>query len=463
MFVRKWSALPADPTFPSDMKSLGYFINKDDEVRSIENENNYFKYFISRNMRVCDRQRFAMNQAIQDEIHKRLTDLGLNKLFLPAGTTSAPSSPSAPIFVSADLAKKSRVVIIFGETHQDLGVLAHRVLGGKGGIEKGSLLSAVKVLLQQRCSPADPATPGVILANMGELIWWPEGGRTLSKFAFDWAPMRSAVHIGNFVDPKVNHVPGNENFGAHVKYIFEKVVPDFVDPAAGLDIVGLGDGADVVETYLNNDATWERVGDRINCFASVGGHFPIHELKCGGLLKFLEDRTRAYVPSSEPLGMILSGPTGNRNTTTFTSFGCPVFSAGEPLHVETLFITSHATVLDWLQEVADNSTKTKPYKNPVFTVDYSDGSAENNNWNDWEGGGTGAACEAKGDGGDGARAGGLFIIPGDNVVVEEAGQEKPGGDEQDGGSLLGKVSSSTLSALRTAMAAVTIKHPEDKA
>lgn len=209
-----------------------------------------------------------------------------------------PIRPYVPIFVSADLAEKSRVVVIFGETHQDLGVLAHRVLGGKGGIEKGSLIEAVKALLQQRCSPANPTAPGIILANMGELIWWPEGKRTLSKFAFDWSPMRSAAHNGNYFDPKVNCVPGNENFGAHIKYIFEKVVPDFVDPAAGLDIISLGDGADAVETYLNCDATWDRVGSRINCFASVGGHFPEWDLKCDGLREFLKDVSFRYLENT---------------------------------------------------------------------------------------------------------------------------------------------------------------------
>ncbi|KAI1744630.1 Arb2 domain-containing protein [Xylaria scruposa] len=450
MFVRKWSALPADPIFPSDLKGLGYFINKDDEVRSIENEDNYFKYFINRNMRICDRQRFAMNQAIQDEIHKRLTDLGLSKLFLPDCTINAPSSPNVPIFVSPDLAKKSRVVIIFGEIHQDLGVLAHRVLGGKGGIEKGSLVSAVKVLLQQRCSPDDATAPGIILANLGELVWWPEGGRTLCKSSFDSAPMRSAAHLGNYIDPKVNRVPGNENCAAHAKYIFEKVVPGFVNPAAGLDIIGLGDGADIVETYLNNDAIWERVGDRINCFASVGGHFPVWELKCDGLREFLKDRTRAYVPSLEPLGMILSGPAGNPDTTTFTRLGCPVFSAGEPLHVETLFIASHTTVLDWLQEVADTSSKTKPYKNPMFTVVYSDGPGENNDWGYEEeiSSTIGEAASSRGD---------------DDVVAEEANQEKGGSDEQGDESMRGKDSSSPISLLKAAMEATTVKDAKDEA
>ncbi|KAJ8109616.1 hypothetical protein ONZ43_g6086 [Nemania bipapillata] len=375
MFKRKWSALPADVKFPSNLKGLGYFINKDSEVRSIENEDNYFKFFINRNLRVCERQRFAMNH----EIHKRLNDLGLCKLSLPLpASDGTPPLASVPIFASASIREKSRVVIIFGETHQDLGVLAHRVIGGNGGIDKGSLVSVVKALLQQQCSSMDPTPPGIILANMGELIWWPEGERTLSKSAFDATPMRSAAHIGNYIDAKVNRVPGNESPVAHVKYIFETVVSTLVDSNAGLDIIGLGDGADVVESYWNCSATWDRVGSRINCFASVGGQFPAWEVKCDGLQDFLQDRTRAYVPSDEPLGSVLSGPSGNPLTSTFTRLGCPVFSAGEPQHVETLFIASHLTVLDWLQEVADISASGKTYKNPMFVSIYSDGPDEDN-------------------------------------------------------------------------------------
>ncbi|KAI0521609.1 hypothetical protein F5B22DRAFT_595658 [Xylaria bambusicola] len=379
MFLRKWSSLPEDAEFKSNLKDLGYFVNKDDEVRSIENEDDYFKFFLSRNPRINDRQRFAMNQAIQDVILERLDGLGLKTLTLPLEADPS-STPHVPILVTPDLLDKSRVVVIFGETHQDLGALAHRVLGGPGGINKGSLISAVKVLLQKRSSPTDPSPPGIILANMGELIWWPEGRRTLSRFAFDGTPMRSAAHLGNYVDPKTNTVRDNEDPLAHVKYIFEKVLPAHVNPDAGLDVIGLGDGADIVESYWNCDETWKLVGNRINCFASVGGQFPDWEIKCDGLREFLKDRARAYVPSSEPLGLLLSGPLGNPETTTFTSLGCPVFSAGVPCHVETLFIASQSLVLDWLQEVADTPPEEKPYLNPTFTVVYSEPSETNSTW-----------------------------------------------------------------------------------
>lgn len=38
-----------------------YFINEEDEVRSIENPDNYYKYFLTRNERHNERQRYAFN------------------------------------------------------------------------------------------------------------------------------------------------------------------------------------------------------------------------------------------------------------------------------------------------------------------------------------------------------------------------------------------------------------------
>lgn len=158
--------------------------------------------------------------------------------------------------------------------------------------------------------------------------------------------------------------------------------------------------------------------------------------------------------------MILSDPSGNPNTTTFTSLGCPIFSAGEPLYVETLFIASHTAVLDWLQEVADTSSKAKPYKNPAFTIVYTDGPEEKNDWSDWEeerNSAAGVTNSANGDSGDG----GLLIVPGDSVVAEEASQEKTGGDEQEEMSALGKFNDS-LSALKESLVA-TMKDAKSKA
>lgn len=79
MFRRLTFGLPKDPVFPHDLKGLGqdpppsdsqflctdnpprYFVNEEDEIRSIENPKAYFKFFITRNDRHNCVQREAMN------------------------------------------------------------------------------------------------------------------------------------------------------------------------------------------------------------------------------------------------------------------------------------------------------------------------------------------------------------------------------------------------------------------
>ncbi|RYO79930.1 hypothetical protein DL762_007903 [Monosporascus cannonballus] len=396
MFRRKWSGLPADPAFPSDLKKLGYFINEDDEVRSIENPDYYFKYFLSRNGRYNERQRFAMNQALEEEIHKRLTNLGMKKILLPLGTptttddgtTTTTTVPHVPIFVSADIAQKSRVVLIFGESFQDLGVLAHRVVVGPGGVNKGSMVSIVYSLQQQRSSPTGAAAPGIILANTGQLLWCPSAGRALTRHAFDAAPMKSAVHEGRLVDEHRNRVPGNHSVAEHVRYVFESVIPAFVDPRkeARIDVVAVGDAVEAVQRYLDGEAAWARWGNRVSCFANVGGYYPTWELKCEGFKQFLRDKARSYVPSLEPLNTVLSGPDGNPHTATFTALGSPIFSGGTPHFTELLLVEGGSAVLDFLQEVALSFSA--DYRNPEFHVTYRDLRAadqEDEDWSNWRG------------------------------------------------------------------------------
>ncbi|KAH7037223.1 uncharacterized protein B0I36DRAFT_358953 [Microdochium trichocladiopsis] len=354
MFRRKWTGLPADPDFPADLEALGYFVNPDDEIRSIANNDNYFKFFISRNPRWNDRQRYAMNEACGKIIQSRLQDLGLEKHMLPLGAESSKNKPRLPIFASKSIAGASRVVLIFGESTQDLGVLAHRVIGGPGGINKGSMVSIVQSILSQRASPGDDRPPAVLLANCGQLMWLPSLLKTLSPSAWDATRMKSAVHLGNLYTREVNSVPGNRTVAEHVKYIFEDVLPALLGPdsTARLDVIGVGDGADAVERYLDDDQVWSRLDGRLNCMALVGGLFAIWEVKTAGLKAFLRDRARNYALSMEPLNTPISGPDGNTKTTAFTGLGCPVLSSGEPNYTECTLIRAAGAVLDWIQEVS---------------------------------------------------------------------------------------------------------------
>ncbi|KAJ4422386.1 hypothetical protein N0V82_002941 [Gnomoniopsis sp. IMI 355080] len=367
MFRRRWSGLPEDPDFPADMEKLGYFVNEEDEIRSIADPKFYFDYFISKCMRHNDRQRFAFTLAVQDLVHARLTSAPhhFTKLTLPLQTP--PTSPHTPIFLSPNLRRKKRVLVLFGERDQDLGVLAHRVLGGKGGVNEGSVVSIVEATAALRSSSREENDFGVVLANTGESWWWPEGKRALSYRQSSGVRMKSAVLKGRYTDPKVNGIPGHADVGEHVRLVFESVLDkeEFVGKEARLEIIGLSEGAVETEKYL--DENWKRWEDRIGCLAILGGGLEEHEIKNVGFKTFLKDKARAYITCSTPLNHPMANPGGNIYSHYHTAYGCPVFSSGEPYHTELTLIKAKGVVLPWMNEVYDAAGR---YKNPVLNVTF---------------------------------------------------------------------------------------------
>ncbi|KAL2142415.1 hypothetical protein VTI28DRAFT_1187 [Corynascus sepedonium] len=365
MFRRRWSGLPADPIFPSDFKELGYFINEIDEIRSVEHPDYYFKYYLTKNDRWNERHRFAFNQAVAREIHARLDAENFTIIPLPLGTPA--TEPHVPVRASANLATaSSRVVILFGESCQPLGVLAHRVIGGKGGVARGSVLSFVAALGAQPSSATDPSPPGILLANAGELWWWPEGRCGLTPVDRHCVPMASAVHVGRYHDPRLNEVEGNRTVGEHVKTVFEAVLAGgLVKESAKLDIIAVGDTAEEVEKYLNDDKVWEKVGGKLGSMVVLGGCYSSKQFKCDGLTRFMEERARAYIIHGAPLDTPLAGPGGNPSMVGLTSYGCPIFSAGGAKETETMLIEAQSAVLKWMKEVA---LKGEEYKNAVVEI-----------------------------------------------------------------------------------------------
>lgn len=280
-------------------KSLSYFIQPEtDEIRSLANPNFYFHYFRTKNERHNDRQRFAFNQAVQKIVHERLEVLGLVKVPLPSPRSASPqNNPSGnddslgrhvPIFLSKDLHKADRVVVLFGEGAQQLGVLAHRVIGGQGGVGEGSVISLVKDILATGA--------GVILANTGERWWWPDGQRPLCHRDSLGVKMKSCVHkVGSF-DPDVNQIPGSEDVAAHVGSVFERILDitrkdeeneGLLASSARIQLVAVGEAAPAVEAYL--DENWGRWRDKIACLAMLGDGQPVHELKDSGFKTFLRE------------------------------------------------------------------------------------------------------------------------------------------------------------------------------
>ncbi|TVY76155.1 hypothetical protein LSUE1_G007513, partial [Lachnellula suecica] len=385
MFRRLPSGLPKDPVYPADLKELGYFINDKDEIRSIANPKAYFKFFITKNERTNAAQREAMNCAIRDLVSDRLEKLGLEKIRLPLGAKG--NEPSLPIFISSDLKSKKRVVVLFYEHTQDLGIFAHRIAGGKGGINAGSAVDFVKYVQSQKTSSDNADSPGIIIANLGQLRWWRRGRKAVTQTSWYALPQKSAVENPFRFDMEKNIIPGNGSSKEHVNYIFNHVVEKLADPSAKLDIVGVSDGAVNVSMFLEDSENFNKWGPRISAFASLATWYQAHEIKNVDFRSWFLDRGRAYFISPEPAGTFLAGPEGAKY---IPATGCPVFSLSEPYYSETMLPKGYKVVVDWFQEVAADPD----YANPKFERIDVGGESDNEEPTWGDGAGNGQALEA---------------------------------------------------------------------
>jgi len=271
---------------------------------------------------------------------------------------------------TADLEKQSRVVLILGESLQEFGAIAYRVINGRGGINKGSMVGLVQALKKQTSSATDSASPGIILANTGELWWWPEGKRGLTPSGRHGIPLTSSTTWGVYHNPRVNEIPLNRNPVQHMEYLLEQVVPELLGSHTKLDIIAVGDAAENAYRYLGDERNWARYKDTLSCFAILGG-YPDTSNVCEGFRHFLKDvghvlylyggslltplqRGRAYTFSFAPLGVPLCGPDGKPPAdANFVASGCATFSAGEACNqAELVLIETQPSLLPWMQEVA---------------------------------------------------------------------------------------------------------------
>lgn len=221
-------------------------------------------------------------EALENIIHQRLTERGLEKIRLPLGTP--PSKPHVPIFADADLKSKKRVIVIFGQMSQDLGVLAGRIANGAGGINTGSMVSVVDAA-RAETSPGEEV-PGLVLANMGQRRWWPEGQRAVTSTGWLATPLPSLVHAGRRHVPEVNDIPGNVTGQDHVRCVFDEVLTQMVDKDAVIDIITIDAmTSEEVEKFL--DKNWGVWGQRLSSMAILETLYSAYQLTSQPFKDFL--------------------------------------------------------------------------------------------------------------------------------------------------------------------------------
>ncbi|KAL2885995.1 Autophagy-related protein 29 [Ceratocystis lukuohia] len=327
MFRRTWAGLPQDLIFGDTLPELGYFINDIDEVRSLDNPDNYFRFHLSKNDRINERQRFHFNGALESIIIDRLHGEGLKTVRLPLEVKS-PSQPHIPILVSENLAQRRRVVLFLGESTQSLGVLSHRIIGGRGGINEGSLVSLVKSLAKQQSAPNDSNPPGIIIANIGGNWWWPEGKRALSPAMAQAIPLASSVFNGREYDAELNAVPQLETWKRHLHYLMNTAVPSLIAHDTLIDVIAVGDAVDGFLEYLNDETTWALNKDRLNAGAFMGGAFFTDSINVG-LSNFLAQMPDYKNPHLSELAIF-----GDNTATAENDDDWTIDHSSGPRHIE---------------------------------------------------------------------------------------------------------------------------------
>lgn len=182
---------------------------------------------------------------------ERLLEAGLQIVRLPyRGTNPQRESLSneahVPILASPNLHKARRIIVLFGETTQDLGIWAYRTIGGEG-INIGSAVNFVKAVRGDANWAKTTDENGLrtdtalVLANTGQLIWHCAGSRAVTHVTWLANP-RPAGNWGQASMSYRNKIPHNSSGSKHVAYVFEEVIRPNLDSSTRVDIIGISEG-----------------------------------------------------------------------------------------------------------------------------------------------------------------------------------------------------------------------------
>ena len=188
---------------------------------------------------------------IRSELRARFEASGISITRLPLN--AGPSDPHIPILTSSNLATAKRVIVYFGESMQDLGTFAYRIIGQES-IASGSALEFIHAVQSEK----DGADTAIVIANLGQLVWYRRGERAMTIASWNALPRKTGVGNPMRIDAVKNHVPGNASIKEHVKSVFEEALGKLAKQAVGIDVIGVGEGAEEAVKYLEqNWKHWE--------------------------------------------------------------------------------------------------------------------------------------------------------------------------------------------------------------
>ena len=201
-----------------------------------------------------------MDTCIRNNLSSRFAAAGHVTVHLSGSTTvPSPEEPHIPILATANLPLASRILLYFGESSQDLGIFAYRTVG-KCSLASGSILDFVSASNAYAASPLAGGQTAIVIANLGQLLWYRRGTRALTRTSWSALPRKTGVDSMMRIDPVKNRVKGHKTEAEHVGSVMAYVQGQ-MKKGAEMEIVGVGDGAEEIVRFL--DANWEQSGNSI--------------------------------------------------------------------------------------------------------------------------------------------------------------------------------------------------------
>jgi hypothetical protein len=200
-----------------------------------------------------------ITEAIRDIVLPRLEDAGLKTLRLPLRDgnpprDSFPTEAHVPILVAQNLSKAPRIIVVFGEPIQDLGIWAYRSIN-HDGINIGSAVNFTKAVLGEGKGKVTTDVFGnrtdtaLVLANTGQLLWHCASSRAVTTTTWLANP-RPAGNSGQATMSHRNMIPGHKDWREHIFYVFEKVLWNNLGPSTRVDVIGMSEGGLGAINYL---------------------------------------------------------------------------------------------------------------------------------------------------------------------------------------------------------------------
>lgn len=150
-----------------------------------------------------------------------------------------------------------------GDSSKALGIIDERIIDGKGGIEKGTVIPLIKGLCASNAMPT-----AVIVANPGQLYWWPAGRKPITANASNELRLPSLLHFGRSYHPEINDIPGHRSPEEHLQSVMADVVARMIPGLKRLSVISQGSGCDATLKYF--DANWQTWSSTLSTIVCCG-------------------------------------------------------------------------------------------------------------------------------------------------------------------------------------------------